>query len=116
MRADKRSFVLGLFVAALLTLVVACHPHPLSVRLDRAYQQREHVDQLIIDWGTPTGVDHLADGGLVYTWKRLWTGTAVNYAVGFGYGGQAYAVQHTCTIVVQLTVDGIVEHYRYFDC
>lgn len=97
----------------LLVLLAACRPHPLSVRLDRACSLREHVDQLILDWGTAAAVDHLSDGRLVYTWKRPWTGSAVNYA---GPYGQAYALQHTCTIVVQTTADGIIEHYRYFDC
>ncbi len=101
----------------LLSLIsVGCYhghgPHPLSVRLDQARQEREHVDQLILLWGTAE-VDRLSDGRLVYTWKRPWTGTGVNYAVP---NGQAYAVQHLCTIVVQTTADGIVERYRFFDC
>jgi hypothetical protein len=97
----------------LLTLLAACRPHPLSVRLDRACSRREHVDRLIVDWGSAAAVDRLSDGRLVYTWKRPWTSSAVNYAAAYG---QAYAVQHVCTIVVQTSADGIIEHYRYYDC
>lgn len=95
--------------------IVGCYrgPSPLTARLDRAVEAHELIDELIVQWASPSAVDHLSDGRLVYTWKRPWTGSAVNYAVPYG---QAYAVQHVCTIVVQTTPEGHVERYRYFDC
>ena len=102
--------------AATLFLAVVfagCAAHRLSQRLDRAVAENANVDELIAEWGSPAAIDTLSSGDLVYTWRHPWTGSGVNYAA---VQGQAFAVQHLCTIVVQTTNAGVVKRYRFYDC
>ncbi len=101
---------------ALILLQYGCEhdTSQLRMKLDSAVERHASIDERIIAWGTPTGKDRLSDGRFVYTWKIPWTGNYVNYAAG--PGGQAYSVQHFCTIVITTSAENNIQSYSYRDC
>lgn len=111
MNLTGRVFLLGIIIF----IQPACvHENTkLRVKLDDAVQRQASIDERIIDWGAPSGKDSLSDGRLVYTWKIPWTGNYVNYGVP---GGQAYSVQHWCTVVVTTSANNQIQSYNYRDC
>lgn len=102
-------------IVVLLMLQYGCvhQRDQLRIKLDDAVQRHASIDERIMEWGGPSGKDPLTDGRFVYTWKRPWTGNYVNYGVP---GGQAYSVQHLCTIVITASADNTVQSYNYSDC
>lgn len=107
---------IGALIAIILCLQYGCEhdTSKLRIKLDTAVEHHASIDERIIEWGSPTGKDSLSDGRFVYTWKIPWTGNYVNYAAG--PGGQAYSVQHWCTIVITASADNTVQSYTYRDC
>jgi hypothetical protein len=105
----------ALLIALVLCLQYGCvhDTSQLRAKLDAAVQRHASIDERIIDWGTPSGKDLLSDGRIVYTWKLPWTGNYINYGVP---GGQAYPVQHWCTIIITAAADNTVQSYKYRDC
>jgi len=108
---------IALLIAILLGLQCGCvskrDTSKLRMKLDDAVQRHASIDERIMEWGAPWGKGPLSDGRVVYTWKIPWTGSYVNYGVP---GGQAYTVQHWCTIIITATADNTVQSYNYRDC
>lgn len=96
-------------------VVVGCRhgTNKLDMKLNDAVKRQALIDERIVDWGSPVGVNTLSDNRIVYTWKFPWTGSYVNYGVP---GGQAYSVQHWCTVIVTTSPENIVQGYTYRDC
>jgi hypothetical protein len=103
-------------MTSLILLQYGCEPSgpsPLQIKLNNAVERKALVDEQIVEWGSPERKEPLSDGRSVYTWKRPWTGSGINYGVP---GGQAYSKQHICTIVVTVASDSTVQGYNLLDC
>lgn len=110
---------IALLIVLLLCLQYGCTRGPsqlqiqLQMKLNDAAQRHTSIDERIMEWGAPSGKDALSDGRFVYTWKRPWTWSGVNYGVP---GGQVYSSQHLCTIVITASADNTVQSYNLNDC
>ena len=100
-------------IATLACFQFGCsHGNPTLIRgkLDDAVKRHASIDERIMEWGAPSGKETITDGQFVYTWKLPWSEEQILP------DGNAYPIQHGCTVVITTSSDNAIQSYKTDDC